>query len=501
MINKAQKNKTPVKRFLTLLIAAALVFTTAAVPLKQIEASSRDYVTDYESYTYNTKGDLIPAPEAYKLERSINAQTIGVDSLSGMTAVFIRDERIYIASSNAILITDRDFNLIDTLSEFEIDGATQSISNPGDVFVDPNGNIYVTEPAKGRILLFGADLNLIRAMGKPQAVGLESVEYAPTRLVVDRVGRMFVVVRNVYEGIMELSPMGGFTRYFGVNNVRFNPLELFWRSIATDTQRQNMRLWLPTNFSNVSINPDGFIFATVQSGAVNDPIKLLNSKGEDILRHPTRLRPRGDLEYLGSGSAFSSIDNNEFGNYVVLDSNRKRVFTYNRDGYLLYVFGGSGNTNGTFQNPVDVKFMDDRILVVDQLAQSIEVFSPTYYGNLINQAVEADMTDQPDLAVKHWTEVSEMNPQYGLAFISMGDSAYRQGRYDEALDHYKLGAYREGYSDALEQVRADWLDENITIVLIVLFLLVALLTWSLLIKPNLASRRARAREELKGDIR
>lgn len=480
---------------------ALFILLLTATPLTTVSANSRNYITDYDSYSYDETGMKIPAPEAYKLERSINANTLGVSALSSMTAVYVTDERIYIAASNAIHITDLNFNLIESLSEFELNGELQTISSPGDVFVDANDNIYVTEPGKGRILLFGSDLELIRAMGKPQAVGLEAVKYEPTKLVVDRVGRMFVVSRNVYEGIMELSPIGGFTRYYGVNNVRFNPLELFWRSIATEAQRANMQLWLPTDFSNVSINPDGFIFATVQSGMVSDPIKLLNSKGEDILRYPRRLRPLGDYEFRDTGSSFIAIDNNEFGSYIALDTNRDRVFAYNNDGYLLYVFGGNGNQNGKFQNPVDVKYLGERIVVVDSLAQSIEVFAPTYYGDLINQAVEADMTDQPDLAAEYWTEITEMNPQYFLAYISMGDAAYRQGLYEQAQTYYKLGGYRSGYSDAKEQTRADWLDENITLVLIVLFAIVILLTWTLLVKPNLEERRRNKLAEQKGGKR
>lgn len=496
-MNRMIKHKR--RFFLGFVAMLALLLTVS--PLTAVSANTRNYITDYESYSYDERGNMIPSPEAYKLERSINANTLGVSSLSNMSAVFVSEDRIYIAASNAIHITDLNFNLIDTLDEFELNGEIQSISSPGDVFVDANGNIYVTEPGKARILLFGSDLKLIRAMGKPQAVGLESVKYEPTKLVVDRVGRMFVVSRNVYEGIMELSPMGGFTRYYGVNNVRFNPLELFWRSIATEAQRANMQLWLPTDFSNVSINPDGFIFATVQSGAVADPIKLLNSKGEDILRYPTRLRPRGDFEYLDIGSSFISIDNNQYGSYIALDTNRDRVFAYNNDGYLLYVFGGNGNQEGKFQNPVDVKYLGSRILVVDSLAQSIEVFEPTYYGDLINRAVEADMTDEADLAAEYWTEVAQMNPQYSLAYISMGDAAYRQGQYEDAQTYYKLGGYRSGYSDAKEQTRADWLDENITLVLIVLLAIVLLLTWSLLVKPNLEERRQRKLAEQKGGKR
>ena len=483
--------------FTKALVASLVLLLGLIVPVVQATAT-RQYFTRYESYTYNTDREMIPAPEAYTLERSVNANVLGVSSLPTMQDVFVTDDRIYIAASNAIHITDWDFNLIDSITEFEIDDGTDVIRDPAGLFVDDNGNIYVTDPSRQRILLFGADLQLLRAMGKPNAVGLEDVAYEPLEITVDQVGRMFVVVRNVYEGIMELAPTGDFTRFYGVNNVTFNPLELFWRSIATETQRERMALWLPTDFSNVSINEDGFVYATIQSGSESEPIKLLNSLGQDILRYPQRMRPAGDYEDRGGSSSFIAIDNNEYGSYVALDRTKNRIFTYNHDGYLLYIFGGQGNIEGTFQNPVDVKFMGDRILVVDSLAQSIEVFRPTLYGEAINAAVAADQTNNPDDAAVLWAGVAEMNPQFDLAYISMGDAAYRQGEFDAALENYRLGDYRTGYSDAFEQVRSNWLDNNITLVLFILLLIVLLLTWSLIIKPALARRQERIAERKKG---
>ena len=142
--------------------------------------------------------------------------------------------------------------------------------------------------------------------------------------------------------------------------------------------------------------------------------------------------------------------------------------------------------------------MGDRVLVVDSLAQTIEVFKPTMYGEAINAAVAADRANNPDEAAVLWSGVAEMNPQFDLAYISMGDAAYRQGEFDTALEYYRRGDYRLGYSDAREQTRAQWLDDNITLVLGVLLVIVLLLTWSLVVKPAVERRQARIAERKKG---
>lgn len=479
-----------------MLMAMLLVVLLSAPTLEAV--GGRSYFTDYEHYAYDTSYDEIPAPPAYEPERMINADSLGVDTLAKMTSIFVQGEKLYVTTNRAVHILNKDFELIDTLSEFTLEGETDKIKDPGGLFVDQHENIYVTEPDRNRILLFGPDLQLIRAMGKPDAVGLEPYAYEPTKLAVDRIGRMFVVSKNIYEGILELSPTGSFTRFYGTNNVSFNPAELFWRSISTEAQRQKQALWLPTNFSNVSINEDGFIFASVQDSTENQPIKLLNSKGKDILRFPKGHRPSGDYRVKGSGSSFIAIDNNADGSYMTLDTTRQRIFAYNADGYLLYVVGGAGNTETTFQNAVDVKYMGDRILVVDQLAQNIRVLKPTRYGEAINAAVHADSSDDPEGASKLWTRVSQMNPHFELAYVSMGDAAYREGRYDEAMTFYKQGKFRRGYSDAKEQVRARWIDDHIGWILAALLVLVLILTWFLIVKPNLDRRKAAIEARKKG---
>lgn len=478
-------------------ILLLLVFLTTLGSSAPLLAQTR-YLSKNEYYLYDDKTEVFPAPAPYRHVREVSAADLGVDSLAGMTSLFVTKDKLYIAQGDSIIITDKDFEVIEQLSEFENNGEKDRISGPGGLFVDQHENLYVTDPGGGRILLFDRHHELIREMGKPEAVGLENVTYSPTKLVVDRVGRMFVVSRNIYEGIMELTPNGNFTRYYGVNTVRFNPLELFWRSIATDAQRERMRLWLPTDFTNLDITEDGFIYAVVNTPG-GEPIKLFNAKGADILRYPQGLRPRGDYTRgLYQTSTFASIDQNELESYMVLDTTRGRIFTYNRDGYLLYEFGGLGSRDGFFQTPVDARFDGDRILVLDQMAQSIEVFEPTQYGLMINQAVEADVTNRPDDAAKYWTEVARLNPYFQLAYISMGDAAYRQDDYQAAQDYYRQGGFRRGYSDAMKQTRSQWLDENISYILLGLLALIVFLTWWLVIKPQMQRRH---REVTEGDLR
>ena len=165
---------------------------------------------------------------------------------------------------------------------------------------------------------------------------------------------------------------------------------------------------------------------------------------------------------------------------------------------MLSIFGGLGSREGLFQTPVDARFDDERIIVVDQLAQTLEVFEPTDYGKLINLAVAADHGDDPDAATEYWTQVSEMNPYFHLAYVSMGDTAYRQGNYADAKEYYRKGGDRKGYSDAMKQTRSIWLSEHISWVLGALAALVLFLIWWLVIQPQ--RRRSQRRNYLEQEV-
>ena len=55
----------------------------------------------------------------------------------------------------------------------------------------------------------------------------------------------------------------------------------------------------------------------------------------------------------------------EKGIYSVIDSTRGRIFTYDHEGNLLYIFGGIGSQEGTFDTPTAIDTIGDEIIVLD----------------------------------------------------------------------------------------------------------------------------------------
>ena len=254
---------------------AGLLVATTVLSLGGVTTASA------ESYTYTIKDEVVPAPDAYTWERSVRAQDLGIADMSSLTDTFCKDGKIYILMNGRLVITDEDFNTLQVIEEYEKDGEMVAIKAPKCVFVTDNGDIYLTEQDKGEIVHLDAKGNLVRILGDPKITTLEGITYAPTKVVVDDIGRIYVKAKSVYEGIIELDPDGVFNRFIGANNVVPSLMDRFYRMIATEEQISRMALWLPTDYSDIALDSEGYILATIRDLTATDPIRKLNSAGKE----------------------------------------------------------------------------------------------------------------------------------------------------------------------------------------------------------------------------
>ena len=425
-----------------------------------------DGQTGTSNYLYTIHGEAVSAPPAYTLAYSLTARDYPeLDALDGLTDAYVTGDAIYILCAKRLVVLDHDLSFRRTLTAYtDENGKETALDACSGVTVTPAGDIYITQSEKSQILHFNPDYTLNRVMGRPDITGYENVKYRPTKMVVDSAGRLYVISKGMYEGILELNGDGSFTRFFGVNAVTFTPWQLLWRVFATREQRSRQSLWLPSDFTNLCIDQDGFLFATLLSSD-KETVKRLNAKGENIIKVPDQQPyPCGDQWTNESGfgiptgpSQFIAVDTNAYGVYICLDSTRSRVFAYNEDHNLLFVFGGPGDREGYFRNPVDVAFIGDNILVLDSLAQSIEIFSPTLYGQALMNAVKSQYEYGYETAAEYWREALSYNHNLTLAYSGIGRMLLREGQFEKAMEYLKLGEDRTYYDKAYEKVRTAFL--------------------------------------------
>ncbi len=455
--------------------AAALALVLSAI----LGFGTVSYAAD--TYSYDIWGNLVEAPVAYELEQTIYGADLGLGSMASASAVFYRNDKLYLALNGYIVITDKNFENASYITEYtREDGTVSTIKAPTGIFVTEDGHIYICEKDQGEIIEFDEKGQYVRAIGDPHCIGLTTT-YRPKRLVVDSVGRIYVLVENCYEGFAELDPEGNFNRYVGATEVTYSAIDLMWRQLATEEQLARSELWLPTSYSDLAIDQDGFIFASVADSTTEKPIKKLNSSGKDVMpEHDFVNPPIGDYEGKTSLSNLVSIAVADDGRFAVLDSNYSRLFVYSSDGYLLYELGGSGNKQGLLSSPSTFCFMDDKIVVVDIVFQTLEVFAPTTYGSLINSALEAQSKYDYETAAGYWEQVLDINNNFYYANLGLGKYQMRTGEYDKALDNFYKGADRSYYSSAYQQVSGAWMDSHFSLVVgVIAAIVILLVAWTI----------------------
>ena len=160
-------------------------------------------------------------------------------------------------------------------------------------------------------------------------------------------------------------------------------------------------------------------------------------------------------------STFNDIKYRDKGIYSALDSKKGKIFTYDSEGHLLYVFGGMGTALGMFKKPVALECKNDNIYVLDEGRGEIVVFEPTKYGKCINTAVSLRFDGDETKAVTYWEEVLKLDANYELAYVGIGKSYLAANRNKEAMDYLKKGMDKKYYSVAFKRYRNEVLKDNL----------------------------------------
>lgn len=472
-----------------------LISLLMIILLCNVVAIQSVFAQDMTSYIYYRRGNTIedyhpvPAPSPYNYIKSIYAKELGVDGLYNINSLYVSENYVYISCGRGIIITDHDFNTKHVITEIITEKGQEQLTEINGLWVTDEEELYACEPNKGRILHFDSDYKIKRVLERPEGIILsKDIAYQPLKVAVDSIGRIYVVANNIYEGLVEINPDGTFSRYFGVVEIKYSPIQLFWRRFQTRAQRARSREWLPVNFNNVAIDNEDFVYATVAGSGSEEPIRKLNAKGKNILRYPisTEIKPQGDLSINQHGqtiptgkSILRAIDINDYGIYVVLDTKRSRIFAYDSDGYMLYAFGDRGTTTGRFKNPVDIKFMgEDKLLVADRGNMCIEVLELNDYGKSIHEAVRYQAEFNYNLSAKEWEKVIDYNPAFQYAYVGIGKAIYRNEDPNSAIKYFLHGQDTYYYSKAYEIVREEFISDNFGIIMaVIVMLIIVRMTW------------------------
>ncbi len=442
------------------------------------------FSTSY-TYGYDYWGDVQASPDAYRVTAVIDSVSLGLDGLNGVRmnrpqSLFVRNDDLYIVDkdNNRILqvkCQGESFTLTRVIDRISgCDPAT--FKSPYDVFVDEEDNIYVADYGNNRVVMADKDLNWIKEFTKPSDPTFDqNMDFLPKKIVVDVAGRLYAMVTNVNKGLVKYEADGTFNGFIGANKVTVSMGEYIWkRYFQTQAQRDASASFVPTEYENLYIDKEGFIYATTTTFSEYDlkwdnakPIRRLNGLGNDILIKNDWYPPIGDLWWVEGDSTYFGpsrmTDITVFDNdiYVTLDRIRGRLFGYDSQGVMLWAFGTRGNIEGAFTSAISVEHRGYDLFVLDQMENSVTVFTPTEYGLKIYDAIAKYQDGLYDESAEVWREVLKQNSNYPLAFRGIGLAVLRQDQYKEAMEFFKMAHDQENYGRAFKLYRKEWIEKNV----------------------------------------
>ena len=473
--------KRLVKIFATICMAT---ITLGAIAPVEALASGKNYC-----YNYDYWGDVQSSPNTYTVCRVFTSAELGLDvKMSSPRGLTVVGDKVYVCDTgnNRILElsrpTPQTLVLDRIIDSFNGGDGVNTFNAPLDIQISQEGYFYIADNGNARILKLDPDLNYVMEFTKPDDNTLdEGLIFQPTKLAIDTADRVYCIATGINKGLVKYEADGTFSGFVGATKVTYDWTDYVWKKFATQAQRELLENFVPTQYDNLYMDHEGFVYVCtgsaekedIRSGSA-DVVRKLNLMGNDIMVRNGEWPIIGDL-YMGNGGGYQGasyftdvtcFDNDIF---VCLDRNRGRLFGYDDQGKMVFAFGGNGNMDGYFRRPAAIDHMNYDLFVLDELDCAITLFVPTEFGELIYSAIDQFDKGEYDSSEKSWRRVMALDGNYDLAYIGIGRALLRQKEYKEAMDYFELKYDDENYSKAYKQYRKQWVEEHI--VWIVVFIL------------------------------
>lgn len=430
--------------------------------------------TPYRTKTLGADGMLVETQTAYDPVRTM-INFSGVNSLTGKEikkatlngASDLRmgpDGNLYIADTgnDRILVIDTLGNPIKEISD------SKHFKKPLGVFVDDALNIYIAE-SEGKesgVHVYDKDGKYVMTYGRPthQLFG-ETTGFMPQKVVLDKRGNLYIVSKGSTDGIIQISPVNGgeFLGFYGASASKLSVMSQVRRFIYGENSDVAGEI-KARSAENLTIDNRGMIYTV--TGDVDSALRRLNVAGKDTVVPDMTVELNTTVAVNSHGAIFTANANGT-------------IMEYTSEGALLFRFGAQDEQSeqrlGMFKSVTGLVVTDDyTVYVLDSTLNSIQVFRPTEFTDQVHQAFALFNAGLYGESKAPWEKVLTMNSMFTYASTGMGEAEYRDNEFDKAMTSFRNGGYRQGYSDAWWEQRSNWLHQNMSTIIIVAALLIAL---------------------------
>lgn len=436
----------------------------------------------YYGYNYNYYGEA-SAPNGYLPKEAYNGFEWGTGYLKNPSDMYVDvNNFLYIldTGNGRIIILTPELELSKIIDTFtDEDGNPTTLKNPQGICVTPDGEIYVCDTENARVIVIDQNGKIERSYGKPVSDLVPTdLIFRPKKIEVTATGDMYVLADNIVDGAMIIAENGEFGGFFATDAVTVTAdiIQLiFYRSFMSDEQIEKMMSIQPVPFDNMYLDGD-FLYTATLFLRNEDQIRKVNPAGNNLFAG----NEYGEAYIGGGGSgyeqaAFIDVNVSEKGFVYALDRNFCKVFVYNQDNELLMIFGGNEQTLGQYSNPTAIETIGDKVLILDGSKNNLTVLEPTYYGSQIMLGSYMYEHGEYEKALEPWHEVLKLNTNSELAYRGIARAEYLQGEYLAAMEHYHAAYDREGYSEAREKYRGQYIMDNFAMIMGIIIAAVVIL--------------------------
>lgn len=442
-----------------------------------------------DSYTYDAEGNSQATPAPYQLKTVIwGAEAFGGTALKNPQDFFVDDDlNIYIldGENNRVVMLDQAYQFVKAIT-LNHNGEMVDISEATGIFVNRK-HVYIADKKQAAVFVADHAGNVEMTIGAPPADKVEQgFVYAPSRVVVGTDDIIYIISANTYNGALQYDANGTFLGFFGSDTVlptltvRLNQI---WRKILSDEAAAGLQRSVPISFAQFDIDSKNFLY-TISSGTKTESgqVRRVNPSSVNVLLDENgQVATYGDLEtWFNSQTNLDVVTNfidvtiDDQGFFTLLDATRSRLFQYDSSTNLLYAFGVKGTQQGTFQKPVAVENQGDCILVLDADLGGIHVLQPTVFGQGVRTAITLYNDGRYEDAAEYWERILSQDAYYALANIGMGKVYERTGDFALAMQYYRAGSDRDGYSSAFLAQREAFTRDNFLLILVGVILALSL---------------------------
>ena len=503
--------KSKIKKLTAALISTVMFVSTAMVSAVALEP--------YNSYIYSASAP-VSSQDGYTVDKVVNGLDMGLEQLSDPSSpLFISEnepavlnepmdmfrsakgEFYIVDNGNArVLKLDSDLKLLKCFKYFT--GSNMSVTetdengvettrelnflkNPRGVYVDTDDNIFIADYDNSRVIKCDQDGNILHEYTRPDSTMYTGQTFNPSKVICDNGGNLYVIVASVNTGACVFSPTGEFTGFFGANRVEVTfqlIVQRMWRNFYSDAQKAKLAKAAPVEYANFDIDSDGFIYTVTEVANVKtDAVKKMNAAGKNVWASLTDIYFGDQNQIFWSNGTtiqvrLTDVEVAEDGLIHVLDFTSGRVFQYDPDCNLLFIFGASrDNQQGAFSAPNAIESSGDYVYVLDGRKNDVTVFKKTVFGQCVHDAVELFNKGLYTEAIGPWKEVIKRDGNYNLAYEGIAKARYYQGDYEGAMEYAKIAFDAEIYDRAYKSYRDEYLRENFTMVVVIILLVIVLI--------------------------